>query len=438
LYPAAVHADGAFVGPPGLFGAGTTTLPAAPGGRILLYATGMGDTNPPTDPAILLTGARPLATPNDLRILIDDVAATIEFAGMISNGLVQINIVVPDAPDGDRTIVAEIGGMRSQSTLRLRVTRPPPLPQITSMDPNDFVWGQAAAVFLTGTNLRGATRVEFSDQQGLTVTGVTASETTVNFRLTVAGGAVEGERTLTLVSPNGRSNSSAFTIRRGMLNITQFQPSVVYPDRVYASSDVYSSTRAQFRVTGTDLAGVNNVTFTPPTGFGLFGVSTTTGLFGNLVVSSNAPPGTVEFSASSPGGSSNTVSFEVAAPPANAPVISDVTLQAPTISGNVITYRGSITFTDSDGDIRAGTGGAFLRFTLGDFNIRATFDATGAFLGVSGQTSGTINFTYDQSVRLFILRLNTTTQVAVTLVDAANNPSNTVIVSVPSWISPVF
>ena len=132
-YPAAVHPNGAYVGPPGLFGSAAATLPARQGGRILLFGAGFGPTTPVTDPAVTQASTALLATPNDLRILIGGIPATIEFAGMVSNGLYQFNIVVPNVPDGDQTLVAEIGGQRSQSTLRLSVAGNPP-PQASGLE----------------------------------------------------------------------------------------------------------------------------------------------------------------------------------------------------------------------------------------------------------------------------------------------------------------
>lgn len=63
------------------------------------------------------------ATPNDLRILVGGSPATIEFAGLVGNGLYQFNIIVPNLPDGEHSLAGEIGGVRTQ-TLRLVVRRP--------------------------------------------------------------------------------------------------------------------------------------------------------------------------------------------------------------------------------------------------------------------------------------------------------------------------
>ncbi|MEK7407883.1 MAG: choice-of-anchor D domain-containing protein [Acidobacteriota bacterium] len=216
IYPAAVHPDGTYVGPPGLFGTAATTAPARQGGRILLFGTGFGPTNPAADPALLLGGAVPLATPNDLRILVGGIPATLEFAGMVSSGLYQFNIVVPDVPDGDQTLVAEIGGQRSQSTLRLAVAgNPPPVaPRISFLSPSSGSPGQTISTFtIYGQDLTDVNAIEFSPASGITVRDIRAAATSVTAQLVIASDAEIGSRSVTVTSPGGRSNALTFTIQ---------------------------------------------------------------------------------------------------------------------------------------------------------------------------------------------------------------------------------
>jgi uncharacterized protein (TIGR03437 family) len=217
VYPAAVHTDGTFVGPAGLFGTAATTMPARQGGRILLFGTGFGPANPAADPAVVLGAATPLATPNDLRILVGNVPAMIEFAGLVGSGLYQFNIVVPDVPDGDQTLVAEIGGLRSQSTLRLAVGLPPPpaTPRISSLSPSSGSPGQTISTFtVSGQDLTGVSGIEFSPADGITVSNIRGSATSVTAQLAIAPDAALGARSVTVISPGGRSNALSFEIRQ--------------------------------------------------------------------------------------------------------------------------------------------------------------------------------------------------------------------------------
>ena len=109
-YIAAVHLDGTFVGPVG-FLKGVTSRPASPGERILLFGTGGGATSPAVAPETIFSGAAPLSSSNPLTMLFGTTTATVEFAGLISNGLNQFNIVVPRIAAGDYLVTPKIGSI---------------------------------------------------------------------------------------------------------------------------------------------------------------------------------------------------------------------------------------------------------------------------------------------------------------------------------------
>jgi uncharacterized protein (TIGR03437 family) len=57
-------------------------------------------------------------------IKIGGVNATVEFAGLISPGLFQFNIVVPDSvPDGDNVLTVSYNGLSTQAGVLLSVQR---------------------------------------------------------------------------------------------------------------------------------------------------------------------------------------------------------------------------------------------------------------------------------------------------------------------------
>lgn len=99
----AVRADGSLAAPRGLF-AGVTTVPARPGETLMLYGTGFG----------AATGTK---------IHVHERSVAVPFAGLVSPGLNQVNIVVPDLPDGDYPLTAETGGVRTAKFLKLRIQR---------------------------------------------------------------------------------------------------------------------------------------------------------------------------------------------------------------------------------------------------------------------------------------------------------------------------
>lgn len=110
-YVAAVRPDGTYLGP---------DMPVKPGDTILLYGTGFGPTTPPQPVGQLVTPA-PLA--GQATVQIGGVAASTSFSGLVSPGLYQFNVVVPDIPDGDRPVSAAIGSAVSQPNMLLTIKR---------------------------------------------------------------------------------------------------------------------------------------------------------------------------------------------------------------------------------------------------------------------------------------------------------------------------
>jgi uncharacterized protein (TIGR03437 family) len=56
-------------------------------------------------------------------VWIHNQPALVGYAGLISPGLYQVNITVPNLPDGDYPVVASVGGARTGKAMRLRVQR---------------------------------------------------------------------------------------------------------------------------------------------------------------------------------------------------------------------------------------------------------------------------------------------------------------------------
>ena len=116
-YVVATHADGSLVGPASLYPGQTT--PAQPGETIVLYANGFGTVSPS-----VVSGAETQSgSLNPLpAITIGGTAATVQFAGLISPGLFQFNVVVPaSAASGDNALAAAYGGMTTQNDVLVTV-----------------------------------------------------------------------------------------------------------------------------------------------------------------------------------------------------------------------------------------------------------------------------------------------------------------------------
>ncbi len=112
MHVAAIHLDGTLVGPASFSAPGFTFSPAKPGEIISVYANGFGATSIAVAPGLLTQGGTLSPPP---AITIAGRNATVQFAGLISPGLFQFNVVVPDTvPQGDQNIQATYGGMSTQ------------------------------------------------------------------------------------------------------------------------------------------------------------------------------------------------------------------------------------------------------------------------------------------------------------------------------------
>ena len=104
-YAAAIVLDSGtafeFLAPSGLLGSSVQSRPAKPGDTIVLYGTAFGATTTPLNPEIAASVAYPLAhTGPDItaplaQVTIGGQAAQLQFCGIVSPGVYQINAVVP-------------------------------------------------------------------------------------------------------------------------------------------------------------------------------------------------------------------------------------------------------------------------------------------------------------------------------------------------------
>jgi sugar lactone lactonase YvrE len=86
-------------------------------------------------------------------------------------------------------------------------------PTITAIAPNSGMQGSVVSTIISGTNLSGATQINFSGS-GVTATiGSGATATSLPITVTIAPEAATGNRTVTVTTPGGTSNPfSAFTV----------------------------------------------------------------------------------------------------------------------------------------------------------------------------------------------------------------------------------
>jgi len=114
-YPAAIVLDGgnafSLLAPAGTFGSAAQSRAAKSGETVILYGTAFGRTTTPLNPEWAATVAFPLAhTGADItqplaKVTIGGQNATLQFCGIVSPGVYQINVVIPQGvATGDQAL----------------------------------------------------------------------------------------------------------------------------------------------------------------------------------------------------------------------------------------------------------------------------------------------------------------------------------------------
>jgi len=121
VHIAAEHADYSLLGPASMSVPGYTFTPARPGETILLFGDGFGL------PVSMLTAGSDVQTgalPTWPQVTIGGATATVQYAGLISPGLYQINVVVPlAAATGDNQVIATYAAASSPAGAMIPVSQ---------------------------------------------------------------------------------------------------------------------------------------------------------------------------------------------------------------------------------------------------------------------------------------------------------------------------
>ena len=105
-------------GPSGHFS--FNTRPVKAGEVLELYGVGFGPTNPPVASGRAFSGAAPTAS--QVSATVGGIAATVQFSGITSAGLHQLNLVVPNgAGSGDQLVSASVASAHTQNSVYINV-----------------------------------------------------------------------------------------------------------------------------------------------------------------------------------------------------------------------------------------------------------------------------------------------------------------------------
>ncbi|HXB73964.1 MAG TPA: IPT/TIG domain-containing protein [Candidatus Acidoferrales bacterium] len=203
---------------------------------------------------------------------------------------------VPAAPVGPVSVtVTDANGTSNAVTFTLTG----PIPVISSISPVTGARGSTVALTLTGTGLTLGT---LNLPAGITISGTpVVSFTQITASLVIDPAAPLGAQTITVTTPGtgNTSNAVTFTVFAPLPTLTSIAPAVGV-----------ANTTVAVTLTGTGLVGA---TFNLPTGFTVSGtpVITFTSITASLAIASTVPAGPQSITVTTPGGTSNAVTFKI-------------------------------------------------------------------------------------------------------------------------------
>ena len=112
----AQHADFSRIGP-------VPATAARPGEIVVLWGSGFGQTYPPMAAGVVLSAPAWLADAAGVAVTIGGQPALVNYAGMSMAGVYQLNVTVPDLPDGDHPVTAVASGRSTNASVLLPVRR---------------------------------------------------------------------------------------------------------------------------------------------------------------------------------------------------------------------------------------------------------------------------------------------------------------------------
>jgi uncharacterized protein (TIGR03437 family) len=106
---------------------GYPTVATRPGDTVEIFADGLGPTSPAVAAGQVYSGAAP--TTNPVKLLINNVSVTPNFAGLSGAGLYQINLTIPsNLGTGDLSLAATLGGTQTPPGAVISLQAAPPVP----------------------------------------------------------------------------------------------------------------------------------------------------------------------------------------------------------------------------------------------------------------------------------------------------------------------
>jgi parallel beta-helix repeat protein len=182
-------------------------------------------------------------------------------------------------------------GTLDSNTATVTVTVDPTPPTITGISPTEGTQGQSLKVTITGTNLAGATSVDFGP--GITVNSFTVKKSTrMTVQISISDTAAPGSREVSVTTPRGIATmANGFTVLQGPPTVTSVDP-----------NHGYRGQTLDVTVTGSKFTGASSLSFGLGIAVNSFTLVDPGQIIANITVSANAKSGWRNVSVTTSGG----------------------------------------------------------------------------------------------------------------------------------------
>ncbi len=252
--------------------------------------------------------------------------------------------------------------------IAIEVPTNPLAPHISGpLVPSSGQQGNSVNLTINGTNLSGASSVNFTPATGITTNITSSSATQVAATVIIASSAAAGPYNVSVTTSNGTSETLPFTVTStSSATVTSLSP-----------SSATQGTTVTLTVNGTNLSGATSVNFSPSSGISASAPSSTaTQVTASVVIGSSAATGSYSVTVTTPNGTSGSLSFTVN--PSSAPALTSMSpisgRQGTTVTlmlnGTNLTGATSVDFSPS-----SGIGTSISSFTDTQVNASVTINA---------------------------------------------------------------
>jgi len=178
-------------------------------------------------------------------------------------------------------------------------------PTLSGMSPATAIQGASFALTINGSNLSGATSVDFGPPDNITVSNISSTASQVTCSVSIGATAQTGGRTVRVTTASGGTSTNYLVF---IINSSSPAPTIssISPSQ-HARGTTFTLT-----ITGTNLSQTTSVNFNKSTGITVSNiVANSTQVTATISISASTTATVRQVSVTTPGGTSNSMSFTV-------------------------------------------------------------------------------------------------------------------------------